>query len=108
MGCDFLLANTESLFFPFLTEGCNAEVIGCCNSYNGAKRGHNAVIVDGMGTLNAFGKLKTLAGFNNHLLSALAFNAVGVKEIGLAATFEFYTNNINQSIFLISIRLSRH
>ena len=105
---DLLLADLKRLLLAAVVDLLNAQVILRGDARKRAQRLHDRLIRHNMVSQNALGQLQTARGLDDDLIACAHGDAVRVKEIDLAAVFEFYTDYFCQFGILTSERTPAH
>ena len=99
---DFLLADLKRLFFAAAVDLLDAQVVLCGDARKRAQRLHNRLIRHNVVSENALCQLQAARGLDYDLVARAHGDSVRVKEIDLAAVFEFHTDYFCQFGILTS------
>ena len=99
---DFLLADLKRLFFAAAVDLLDAQVVLRSDARKRAQRLHARLIRHDVVSENALGQLQAARGLDDDLVARAHGDSVRVKEIDLAAVFEFHTDYFCQFGILTS------
>ena len=102
-----LLADLKGFLFTLFVYLRNAEIVRRCDSHDGTQRLHHGVVIHEMICVGAVGDLKSLAGFDNDLLTDFYLLVAGSEVVAFAPALEFYAYNFNQLFSSIPFTASR-